>query len=52
VVGEAVVCFVLAEALLERFGGDTMRQLLSHFADTNAHITRRLTRRGAAVRTS
>jgi chorismate synthase len=52
VVGEAVVCFVLAEAVLERFGGDTMRQLLSHFADTNAHITRRLTRRGAAVRTS
>ncbi len=52
VVGEAVVCFVLAEAVLERFGGDTMRQLLSHFADTNARITRRLTRRGAAVRTS
>jgi len=52
VVGEAVVCFVLAQALLERFGGDTMRQLLSHVADTNAHISRRLTRRRDAVRTS
>jgi chorismate synthase len=52
VVGESVVCFVLAQALLERFGGDTMRQLLSHVADTNAHIARRLTRRRAAVRTS
>jgi len=52
VVGEAVVCFVLAQALLERCGGDSMRQLQSHFAEINAHITRRLTRRRAAVRTS
>ena len=27
VVGEAVVCLVLADAVLERFGGDSMRQL-------------------------
>ncbi|MBA3271334.1 MAG: chorismate synthase, partial [Acidobacteria bacterium] len=47
VVGEAVVCFVLADALLERFGGDSMRQLQSHFRDTNAEIARRLTRRPA-----
>jgi chorismate synthase len=52
VVGEAVVCFVLAEALLDRFGGDSMRQLQSHFAGTNADISRRLTRRRSAVRTS
>ena len=35
VVGEAVVCLVLAEAVLERFGGDSMRQLQAHFRDTN-----------------
>ena len=51
VVGEAAVCFVLADALLERFGGDTMRQLHAHYRDTNAHVERRLTRPGA-VRTS
>jgi chorismate synthase len=44
VVGEAVVCIVLADALLERFGGDSMRQLRAHFADTNADIRQRLTR--------
>ena len=44
VVGEAVVCIVLADALLERFGGDSMRQLRAHFADTNAGIRHRLTR--------
>ena len=27
VVGEAMVCLVLADAVLERFGGDSMRQL-------------------------
>ena len=30
VVGEAVVCLVLADAVLERFGGDSMRQLQAH----------------------
>jgi chorismate synthase len=44
VVGEAVVCLVLADAVLERFGGDSMRQLLSQFRETNARIRRRLTR--------
>jgi chorismate synthase len=44
VVGEAVVCFVLADAVLERFGGDSMRQLRAHFDETMAHLRRRLTR--------
>jgi chorismate synthase len=45
VVGEAVVCFVLANAVLERFGGDSMRQLLAHVRETTAHLRQRLTRR-------
>jgi len=45
VVGEAVVSFVLADALLERFGGDSMRQLHAHYRDTNARMRQRLTRR-------
>jgi chorismate synthase len=44
VVGEAVVCWVLADALLERFGGDTMRQLREHYAATHGRLRRRLTR--------
>ena len=50
VVGEAVVCFVLADALLERCGGDTMRQVRAHLADSTAHIQRRLTRTRARAR--
>ena len=30
VVGEAMVCIVLADALLEKFGGDSMRELVRH----------------------
>jgi len=30
VVAESMVCFVLADALLEKFGGDTMEQLKAH----------------------
>jgi chorismate synthase len=44
VVGEAVVCIVLADAVLERFGGDTLRQIQEHIAQTNRHIVQRLTR--------
>jgi chorismate synthase len=47
IVGEAVVCVVLADAVLDRFGGDSMRQLRAHFDDTNAQLRRRLTRRPA-----
>jgi chorismate synthase len=44
VVGEAVVCFVLADAVLERFGGDSMRQVLAHYRETTGHVRQRLTR--------
>jgi chorismate synthase len=44
VVGEAMVCLVLADAVLERFGGDTMRQLLAHMRDTTAYARRRVSR--------
>lgn len=47
VVAEAVVCFVLADAVLERFGGDTMRQLLASYRAAAAEIQRRLS--GAGV---
>jgi chorismate synthase len=30
VVGEAMMCIVLADALLEKFGGDSMRELARH----------------------
>jgi chorismate synthase len=45
VVGEAVVCWVLAEALIDRFGGDTIRQLSEHFATTNDRMRDRLRRK-------
>jgi len=51
VVGEAVVCLVLADAVLERFGGDSMNQLEAHFRETTARTRRRLTP-SAAVRAS
>ena len=44
VVGEAVVAFVLADAVLERFGGDTVRQVQANVRAVNAHILKRLTR--------
>ena len=30
IVAESMLCFVLADALLEKFGGDTMEQLKAH----------------------
>ena len=48
VVGEAVVCLVLADAVLERFGGDSMRQLIAHMRETTAQTRRRLSRPAAA----
>jgi chorismate synthase len=51
VVGEAVVCLVLADALLERFGGDSIQQLQAHFRDTTGRVRRRLTRRARQPQT-
>jgi chorismate synthase len=44
VVGEAVVCWVLADAVLERFGGDTIRQLREHRDRTMARVQTRLSK--------
>jgi chorismate synthase len=45
VVAEAVVCLVLADAVLERFGGDTMRQVRDHVDQTTGRMHARLRRR-------
>ncbi len=44
VVGEAMVALVLADAALERFGGDSMSQLLANVREVAATIQRRLGR--------
>ena len=44
VVGEAMVCIVLADAVMERFGGDSMRQLAAHADETAGRVRARLTR--------
>ncbi len=38
VVGEAMVAWVLADALLEKFGGDSLDELLAHMAVTRAQV--------------
>jgi chorismate synthase len=50
VVGEAMVCFVLADAVLERFGGDSMRQVEAHVREITARLHERFT--PAAARTT
>ncbi len=45
VVGEAMVALVLADAVLDRFGGDALAQIRRHMAATDAVMTGRLTRR-------
>ena len=44
VVGEAMVALVLADALLDRFGGDSMAQLTRHMAATTPAVSARVTR--------
>jgi chorismate synthase len=44
VVGEAMVAWVLAEALVERFGGDSMRQLQAQVKGAAAQIAARVQR--------
>ena len=41
VVGEAMVAFVLADAFLEKFGGDSIEEIRSHYDATAARIRRR-----------
>ncbi len=41
VVGEAMVAFVLADAFLEKFGGDSIDEIDSHYAATAEQVRRR-----------
>jgi len=45
VVGEAMVAWVLADAVLEKFGGDSLTELLDHLEATRARWTAFLARR-------
>jgi len=45
VVGEAMVCLVLADALLEKFGGDSLEEVLDHMRGTKARVDLFLKRR-------
>ena len=47
VVAEAMVALVLADAVLDRFGGDSMTDLLARVASTGGKIRARLSRRPA-----
>jgi len=44
VVGEAMVAFVLADAFLEKFGGDSIDEIQSHYAATAEQVRRRFER--------
>jgi chorismate synthase len=50
VVAEAMVGLVLADALLERFGGDSMTDLRERVATTGSRLRGRVSRRPAAAR--
>ena len=50
VVAEAMVALVLADAVLERFGGDSMTDLASRVATTGSRIRGRIARRPAPAR--
>jgi len=50
VVAEAMVALVLADAVLERFGGDSMTDLLTRVAATGTRIRGRLSRRPLPAR--
>lgn len=43
VVGEAMVAFVLADAFLEKFGGDSIAEIEAHYAATAEQVRRRFT---------
>ena len=49
VVGEAMVAFVLADAFLEKFGGDSIDEIDSHYAATAEAVRRRFARRATTV---
>jgi chorismate synthase len=48
VVAEAMVAFVLAEAFIERFGGDSIAQMDTHVRETTTRVRARVSRRAAS----
>ncbi len=48
VVGEAMVSFVLADAFLEKFGGDSIEEIERHYRATAEQVRRRFTSRAPA----
>jgi len=46
VVGEAMVAFVLADAFLEKFGGDSIEEIARHYEATADQVRRRFAARG------
>ena len=48
VVGEAMVAFVLADAFLEKFGGDSVEEIGRHYEATAEQVRRRFAARGIA----
>jgi chorismate synthase len=50
VVGEAMVALVLADAVLDRFAGDSMTDVLARVSSTGARVRGRLARQSAPVR--
>ena len=46
VVGEAMVSFVLADAFLEKFGGDSIDEIERHYEATAAQVRRRFAAKG------
>ena len=48
VVAEAMVAFVLADAFLEKFGGDSIDEVRRHYETTSEHVRRRFTARTPA----
>jgi chorismate synthase len=48
VVGEAMVAFVVADAFLEKFGGDSVGEIARHVAGTSAQVAERLAGRQPA----
>lgn len=51
VVGEAMVCVVLADAFVEKYGGDSIAEIEEHYASSVARMTSRLTPGGWAPTT-
>jgi chorismate synthase len=52
VVGEAMVAFVLADAFLEKFGGDSIEEIERHYAATAEQVRRRFTHGAPAGKAS